>query len=147
MYGTAVKILHDARAVPLIPRYFRFERLLSSAVTINLRPRPFQRNNTRTCLTLQPLDVILLIFTRHVDLATPRVYLTFFLLSNPPPSYFCSLRAPVVWPLWWPLWRPLWRPQEEGDLATNVGSYGIAENVYPFGVDPAWHIAGNEVKP
>ena len=67
------KILHVARAVPLIPRYFRFERLLSSTVTINLRPRPFQRNNKRTRLTLQPLDVILFIFTRDVDLATPRV--------------------------------------------------------------------------
>lgn len=36
--------------------------------------------------------------------------------------------------------------QEEGTEANNTADYGDADNVYPFGVDPAWHIAGNEVK-
>ncbi|CAN0441907.1 unnamed protein product, partial [Hapterophycus canaliculatus] len=35
---------------------------------------------------------------------------------------------------------------EEGEEAVNVGEYGDPANVYPFGVDPAWHIAGNEVE-
>ncbi|CAN0039443.1 unnamed protein product [Ectocarpus sp. 4 AP-2014] len=34
---------------------------------------------------------------------------------------------------------------EEGEEAENVSFYGDAEAVYPFGVDPAWHIAGNEL--
>jgi V-type H+-transporting ATPase subunit a len=35
--------------------------------------------------------------------------------------------------------------QEVGDKAVNVGSYGDASLVYPFGVDPAWKISGNEL--
>lgn len=35
--------------------------------------------------------------------------------------------------------------QEEGTEANNTAEYGDPDNVYPFGVDPAWHIAGNEV--
>ncbi|CAB1118021.1 unnamed protein product [Ectocarpus sp. CCAP 1310/34] len=34
---------------------------------------------------------------------------------------------------------------EEGEEAENVSFYGDADAVYPFGVDPAWHIAGNEL--
>lgn len=49
-----------------------------------------------------------------------------------------------------PLTPPLSAPrlvglQEEGTEAESVSDYGDAEAVYPFGMDPAWHIAGNEV--
>ena len=34
---------------------------------------------------------------------------------------------------------------EDGDIATLTNGYGNAEAVYPFGVDPMWHIAGNDL--
>jgi V-type H+-transporting ATPase subunit a len=33
----------------------------------------------------------------------------------------------------------------EGEAAELIGGYGVAEDVYPFGVDPVWHIAGNDL--
>ena len=33
----------------------------------------------------------------------------------------------------------------DGDAATLVAGYGNADAVYPFGVDPVWHIAGNDL--
>lgn len=39
-----------------------------------------------------------------------------------------------------------WFPQEEGAEADYIGDYGDPSTVYPFGMDPAWHIADNEVR-
>jgi V-type H+-transporting ATPase subunit a len=33
----------------------------------------------------------------------------------------------------------------EGDVATSVAEYGSNESVYPFGLDPVWHVSGNEL--
>lgn len=35
--------------------------------------------------------------------------------------------------------------QKGGEEAENVSEYGDPAAVYPFGVDPTWHIAENEV--
>ncbi|KAL7580115.1 hypothetical protein ACA910_012875 [Epithemia clementina (nom. ined.)] len=34
---------------------------------------------------------------------------------------------------------------EEGDVASLKGQYGAEESVYPFGLDPIWHITSNEL--
>jgi V-type H+-transporting ATPase subunit a len=34
---------------------------------------------------------------------------------------------------------------EEGDVASSTSQYGLAESVYPFGLDPIWHVASNEL--
>ena len=34
---------------------------------------------------------------------------------------------------------------EEGDLAAPTAEYGTADSVYPFGLDPIWHVASNEL--
>mmetsp|Transcript_42472 Transcript_42472/g.102300 ORF Transcript_42472/g.102300 Transcript_42472/m.102300 type:complete len:880 (+) Transcript_42472:208-2847(+) len=34
---------------------------------------------------------------------------------------------------------------EEGDLATMTAEYGSDESVYPFGLDPIWHVTSNEL--
>lgn len=34
---------------------------------------------------------------------------------------------------------------EEGTVATMTSDYGSADAVYPFGLDPAWHVASNEL--
>ncbi len=34
---------------------------------------------------------------------------------------------------------------DEGTVATMTSSYGDAESVYPFGLDPAWHVSSNEL--
>jgi V-type H+-transporting ATPase subunit a len=34
---------------------------------------------------------------------------------------------------------------EEGDMASSTGAYGSDTSVYPFGLDPMWHIASNEL--
>lgn len=34
---------------------------------------------------------------------------------------------------------------EEGTIATQKGNYGAAETVYPFGLDPIWHVTSNEL--
>jgi len=34
---------------------------------------------------------------------------------------------------------------EEGAIAENVADYGSAESVYPFGLDPIWHVTTNEL--
>ena len=34
---------------------------------------------------------------------------------------------------------------EEGAEAAQTATYGSAESVYPFGLDPMWHVASNEL--
>ena len=34
---------------------------------------------------------------------------------------------------------------EEGDVAEPIYDYGSAESVYPFGLDPIWHVTSNEL--
>ncbi|CAB9509973.1 116 kDa subunit a isoform 1 [Seminavis robusta] len=34
---------------------------------------------------------------------------------------------------------------EEGDVATPIAEYGSDESVYPFGLDPIWHVSANEL--
>lgn len=34
---------------------------------------------------------------------------------------------------------------QEGSKATAIGSYGSDESVYPFGLDPIWHVSTNEL--
>mmetsp|Transcript_3122 Transcript_3122/g.4593 ORF Transcript_3122/g.4593 Transcript_3122/m.4593 type:complete len:883 (+) Transcript_3122:67-2715(+) len=34
---------------------------------------------------------------------------------------------------------------EEGDVALQIGEYGSPETVYPFGLDPMWHVSANEL--
>jgi len=34
---------------------------------------------------------------------------------------------------------------EEGAVAEPIGDYGSAETVYPFGLDPIWHVSSNEL--
>lgn len=41
--------------------------------------------------------------------------------------------------------RYVYTTETSGAVATNIGSYGDASLVYPFGVDPAWKISSNEL--
>ena len=34
---------------------------------------------------------------------------------------------------------------EEGDVASPTAEYGSADSVYPFGLDPVWHVSSNEL--
>lgn len=34
---------------------------------------------------------------------------------------------------------------EEGDIALSTSQYGTAASVYPFGLDPIWHVSTNEL--
>jgi len=34
---------------------------------------------------------------------------------------------------------------EEGDIAVSTSEYGSSESVYPFGLDPIWHVSSNEL--
>lgn len=34
---------------------------------------------------------------------------------------------------------------QEGDVATMTSEYGSADAVYPFGLDPVWHVSSNEL--
>lgn len=36
-------------------------------------------------------------------------------------------------------------PVQEGDVATMTSDYGNPASVYPFGLDPVWHVASNEL--
>ena len=39
----------------------------------------------------------------------------------------------------------VYESEEDGASATLIGKYGDSQIVYPFGVDPAWKISGNEL--
>lgn len=41
--------------------------------------------------------------------------------------------------------RWVYTDETTGEKATNIGKYGDEKLVYPFGVDPAWKISGNEL--
>lgn len=34
---------------------------------------------------------------------------------------------------------------DEGSIATSTAEYGSDESVYPFGLDPVWHVSSNEI--
>jgi len=42
-------------------------------------------------------------------------------------------------------WQFANNPAQEGDVATMTSDYGNPAAVYPFGLDPAWHVASNEL--
>lgn len=42
-------------------------------------------------------------------------------------------------------WQFANNPAQEGDVATMTSDYGNPAAVYPFGLDPVWHVASNEL--
>jgi len=62
-------------------------------------------------------------------------------------SVYCGLIYNDYFSLCFNLFGSRWRWDEEveGTPATNIGEYGDSSVVYPFGVDPAWHVASNEL--